>query len=275
MVIMLLVYANYCDRHTDSDVHQFDFANITEINLKNGNIQVVDAVDAESKFLQVKTEAFGTSKGSRKGLVDVHNNQDHMSVFTEAIDKPNKELLGYDIECTSARVTAYVPSADIGFRMVNVSTTHTVFANITHREIDYGSFSGGESVVLAGYRTSADGALHVSNTESGGAVSLNEVSGRFMKIDTLGGAIDGMTVTVLEGGALKVHTESGVVKLFDVYGVGNAADIEVTSATGYVEVHVNGRFFHGTYNLQSAAAVAYIVTNYWMVYRGSAPDSCR
>merc|ERR1711934_571130 len=68
--------------------------------------------------------------------------------------------------------------------------------------------------------------------------------------------------------------DSGVVNLNNVAPLADQATIEVHSKSSFLNIKLNGKYFHGRYNIQTKRGLIYLNPTSYMLYQGDAPSYC-
>jgi hypothetical protein len=217
-----------------------------------------------------------------------------------------KTMLGYDVDCKHVSMNVAVPLAlpSFGSLSVEVGQSSTIDADLSDKApADLEQTASATTVELASTTTSFDrlsltsalGPISVRNfmtsatgeleviTENGltadtlsptATATLHNVQVKKATVVTQSAEVLASSVRLMAKGVLNITTTSGMVTITDLYGLGDKGTVYVETDTADILITVNGRYFHGKYNLQSKDGQVWTDAGSYFIYRGGAPEIC-
>ena len=97
---------------------------------------------------------------------------------------------------------------------------------------------------------------YLLNQDNNGFIHLSNVVVKDLFIQTITGSVIIENLTVLDGGSVNITTNNGIIKLKNVGEGGDYYNI-VSEGGSVVDIRINGRVFHGSYNAQAEEGVVF------------------
>jgi hypothetical protein len=257
-----------------------------------------------SMFARNRNRAAGLVGFNSSVTIDPATDVESYAVEAKAEFGTTKTMMGYDVDCKHVSMAVEMPLSLEMFGALNVEvglsssidadmatekpdpntatssadgTTELAYASTSFDKMALTSSWGPISV--QNFRTSAHGYLSVRTEKddvvSGAAsVSLHNLETKTASIQTNTADVTASNIRLLSKGVFNITSTSGSIYLNDVYSLGDKSDIFIETDTGDILITLNGRFFHGRYNLQSKDGQVWTDPGSYFIYRGGAPEVC-
>ena len=281
--IVALSYMSICensDGYYLNDIPQ-TLVNLTNIVIFNrtpfGTIRINS--ESSNKKLQVSIKNYGLNENNRKLMTKAERvSQNLFKLQSASINTAT--VLGYDSTCENAiqaftvdsghhflgKIDLYADEASdviinsdqqyqagkkgLSFNDLNVVTT---YGDVNMTNIDAASIkitSTFDATQLSSIPT------YLLNKKANGLIYLSDITVTNLTVSTIAGNVIIKNLIVKEGGIVNITTKSGTITLKNIGDGGDSYYISSENGN-LIDVSVNGRLFHGSYNAQAAEGVVF------------------
>lgn len=283
MGVLSLIYMSMCDNLdsyflVDSPQNLNNLTNMTVINLTPfGSIEFTS--DSSGGELQVSVENHGLEKSHQSMMTTAERLSEDM-YYVQSRSLRSSSVMGYDSTCENAfqRFTAdpgsHIPgkimmesakSSNIAVRSdktykeglqglsFNELNLKNMYGNVN---LSYVSANSIRVTSLYDDAKNADTPPYLLNQKENGFIHLTNVVVKDLFIHSITGSVIIENLTIRDGGRVNITTNNGVIKMKNVGDGGDYYNI-VSEGGNVVDIKINGRVFHGSYNAQAEEGVVF------------------
>ena len=283
MGLLTLMYMSMCtnlDSYflTDSPQNLDNLTNVKVINLTPlGGIEF--SSDSSGGKLQVSVENYGMVASHQSKMTSAGRLSQDM-FYVQSRPLLSSSVMGYDSTCENVfqRLTvdpgSQIPgkvemqsekSSNIAVssdRLYKEGLQGLSFNELVVKSV-YGnvnlSYVSANSIRATSLYDDTQKALipsYLLNQDENGFIQLSNVVVKDLSIHTISGSVIIENLTILDGGSVNITTNNGVVKMKNVGEGGDYYNI-VSEGGSVVDIRINGRVFHGSYNAQAEEGVVF------------------